>query len=66
MMAKESYRDYFAECIKYIKLKPIVLEEHLNYSNFMKFLNNQADWCISAEKLEQLKQAVSERCSRFS
>lgn len=63
MYTKETYREYFAECRKYIKLKAVCKESNVNYSNFMKFLNNEADWCMSVDKLETLKQALENSVS---
>lgn len=58
---KHSYREYFANVKKYVKMKPFLKEAGITESNFSMFMKGEAyDWCMSVEKLNILKNLIEE------
>lgn len=58
-MTKAEYRQYFAECRKYVKLTVIAKENGIHVSNLSHFINDGVDFLMSLEMCEKLYNAIA-------
>lgn len=58
-MTKAEYRQYFAECRKYVKLTVIAKENGIHVSNLSHFINDEVDFLMSLEMCEKLYNAIA-------
>lgn len=61
-MSKSSYREYFANVKEYVKMKPFLKICNIPEPTFSMFMKDSAYDCfLSVERLELLKNCISER-----
>lgn len=65
-MSKSSYREYFAECRRFLKMKYFLKLSGISESNFCLFMKGDAyDYTVSIEKLDSLKNNIKVFCSEI-
>lgn len=63
-MTKSSYREYFANVKKYVKMKPFLEASNISLANFSYFMKGSAyDHLLSLDKLKSLELCIIEMLS---
>lgn len=63
-MKKSDYRDFFAQCIPFLKMSYFLKREGLNSGTFSLFMRGSShDYCISIDRLERMYQDIIKTCS---
>lgn len=64
---KNSYREFFAECLPVIKMRPFLIRNRIDQSAFSRFMKGQMfNYEISLDKLQALKLDIMETVKKFT
>lgn len=63
---KNSYREFFAECMPFLKMAYFLKEVGISPVTFSRFMKGEDfNWCLSEEKCAILKDAIDSKFYEF-